>query len=378
MKKLLLLSLLSLFSFHSVNAQIVDESASFQAEPTQPPPMMRIQQVVTDGVPQVATAPARPVPMAVAPELGQPRPWLYQGALEMIGIEYLEFLKVKPTDDFATLEPQQQRDCDRRYQTVLNDSKIDIRIAFGYFDWSAGQDIIVQGLNFGMSPSADIGGLKAMEKLLTTPCQGNLQACGFVKSVTAANLYTKQVVIRGQSYAVEVRMSQPSLTEFYKDNAARKEEQSARSQQTKEFYMQALQEADFALYIGHSRNGGGPDFNFPVLKEDGHANYNGYYLPNQFGLKMMIEAFGKSGRQAPIVGIFSCDSRDHFYDRLRRVAPNTGFITSTRVDTYNNLFAASLGGMDALLRGQCQKSFYQSLRLDPEVKELVTMDNMFN
>lgn len=371
MKKIFLLSFLCVFAFQFAHAWTEDQS--FVAEPAL---TTRLFQVTPAAI--QAVAPTAAVPMAVPVSAQKPRTLIYEGSFNLIGTEYLEFLRAKTTDVFSELDPQQQKDCTRRYSSILNDGKIDIRIAFGFFDWSTGSDIITQGLNFGKSPSADLGGYNSMEKMLLTPCQAQMRFCGFNKDDQEQGLYWKVLEIRGEAMVAEIRMSQPSVTEFYKDNVARKADQDAKSLATKEFYMKALQEADMALYIGHSRSGGGPDFNVPILKEDGHANYEGFYQPNKPGLKMMIEALTKSGRQAPIVGLFSCDSRNHFLARLKKAAPNTGFITSTRVDTINNLFAASLGSLDAVLRGQCQKSFYQSLRLDPEVKDLITMDNMFN
>lgn len=356
----------------------VAKKAAQQQQATKPA-VQPAKTVVQPVKPAASTpAPVAPQPAVLSAVAKKDRPLLYEPSFDLIAKEYIALLNTKTTDDYTQLDATQKNYCDRRYNTILNDRKIDIRISFGYFDWSTGSDIGSQNLNFGKSPSVDLGAYKSMQNTLTAPCQTEMSVCGFTASTQEVGLYTKTLVIRGETYTAEVRMSQPSVSEFYNENLAQKEQQQAKSDATRDFYVKSLQEADYAIYIGHSRNGGGPDFYPPILKEDGHADYNGYYLPKKIGLKTILEAFKSSSRQAPMMALFSCDSKDHFLSQLQAVAPRTGFVTSTRVDTINNLFAASLGSMDALLRGQCQKSFYQSLRLDPRAQDLMTMDNMFN
>lgn len=315
--------------------------------------------------------------LSVNPGDATPRRLIYETSFLKSGQQVVDLLKSTPNDDLANLSADKKALCERRYQTILNDQKIDIRLAFGYMDWSTEKEIGYEGLNFGRSPSTDLAAYQVAEKFLLAPCQEQLQVCGFSKSPTEEGLYTKTVVIRGQTYPVELRMRQPSLTEFYQTNMQRKNEQIAKSEETRSFYMQALQDADLAIYMGHSRNGGGPDFYPPVLLPTGHPDYNGYYIPRQAGVKMMTEALTSSGHQAPAMSLMSCDSRNHFLQKLNSIAPHTGVISSTQLVTFDLIFGVTLSSVDALLRGQCQKSFYQEIRITPDAKEMITMDNMF-
>lgn len=350
-----MLSILSMLPFHFAQAnsgiQNFDESQSF------------------------VTPPASPQSLEFS-LFGGPRRYVYETSFINAGNQVVSLLQATPNDDFTTLDPAKKVQCERRYQTVLNDQKIDIRIAMGYMDWSTGGSISYEGTNFGKSPSNDLGGYRAMERFLLASCQGNLQVCGFQKSTQEAGLYTKTVSIRGRTYPVELRMRQPSLTESYDTNMQRSAEQTAKSAETRNFYIQALQNADMAIYFGHSRNGGGPDFNPPILLGNGHPDYNGYYLPKQIGAKMVTSALAQSGHQTPIMSLMSCDSQEHFFNKINAVAPSTGVISTTRIVIFEHLFAATLSEVDSLLRGQCQKSFYQAIRTAPATDD-ITMDHMF-
>ncbi len=45
-----------------------------------------------------------------------------------------------------------------------------------------------------------------------------------------------------------------------------------------------------------------------------------------------------SDRQAAVIGLMSCDSRDHFLRKVRAVAPHTGVITSMAVLSANEVY----------------------------------------
>ena len=82
-------------------------------------------------------------------------------------------------------------------------------------------------------------------------------------------------------------------------------------------------------------------------------------------------------KKAPIIGVMACNSRDLFLRKLRAVAPDSGFITTLDVSTVAEPFTATLGAIDSLMRGQCQKSFYQSIRMTSRNQQYITMDGMF-
>ncbi|MNL56698.1 hypothetical protein D3C87_1802100 [compost metagenome] len=90
----------------------------------------------------------------------------------------------------------------------------------------------------------------------------------------------------------------------------------------------------------------------------------------------MINALN-SGRQAPIIGMMSCNARYKFLGPLRKAAPDSGVITSTAILDIDIVYTAMIGAVDAILRGQCQKSFYESIRMTNKNRKYMTMDGMF-
>jgi hypothetical protein len=302
--------------------------------------------------------------------------YLYEGDFYRKGADYISLLQGVATDNLEALPADQKAACQKRYEGILDDGVIDIRIPIGYFDWTIGRDVVTEGNNYGLSPSIDIGAYSAMKKLLTATCRGSVQFCGFRQD--GDYKFSKQVNVHGRGYQVRLEMGFSSVSESFATNMGRKSgEQTQRSSYMEDFFKSGLRNADAVFYLGHSRNGGGPDFKPPVLIEGmNKVNYKGYYQIKRPGYGVMMA--GLSGRHQPaILGLMSCDSRDHFVSSLRSAAPRTGVISSTAVITIDEVYTALIGGVDALLRGQCQKTFYKSLRLTPRNQTYITMDGVF-
>lgn len=304
--------------------------------------------------------------------------YLYESTFLNMGRNYLQLLGGKSTDSLANLAPDKKIKCLQRYSPILTDGVIDIRIALGYFDWTTGTDVYVEGRPFGVSPSLDIGAYYSLKDLLLTPCYGKARFCGFRQDGNSAYRFYRDVQIHGQTYRAQVEVHFSSATEYLDQNQkSYRSEQQRRSGFAETFFVKGLQNADAVFYFGHSRNGGGPDFSPPVFVSGRNkVNYDGYYKPKQPGFKKMASAL-KSEKKTPILGLMSCASRDHFLSRLRKLAPGTGVITSLDVLNVDEVYTAMIGGVDAILRGQCQQSFYQSLRMTKNNQKYITMDGMF-
>jgi hypothetical protein len=293
-----------------------------------------------------------------------------------MGSKYISLLNNLSTDNLATLPLAEQTACQQRYSRILNDDLIDIRIPIGYFDWTIGKEVVKDGVRYGFSPSIDLGAYSALKKLLTSSCRGSTQFCRFAQN--GSYKFSKGVEIHGKKYQVRLEMNFASASElFNKNTEANNSNQEQRSQYMEDFFRSSLQNADAIFYLGHSRNGGGPDFKPPILMSgQNKVNYEGYYKPQRPGYKMMMSALSVL-RKPSIIGLMSCDPRDHFVESLRNAAPQTGVISSTAVVTIDEVYTALIGGVDALLRGQCQKTFYKSLRLTSRNQTYITMDGMF-
>lgn len=301
---------------------------------------------------------------------------LYEDEFYRMGASYVSLLNDLLNEDYESLPPAQKAFCVKKYNKILEDKIIDIRIPIGYFDWTIGREVVKDGRNYGYSPSIDIGAYSALRNLLTKPCAGQSLFCDFIQE--KEYIFTRVVTIRGRSYAARVEAYFSSVTELIDRNTGRAGgDQRQRSDYVARFFKNSLAGADAVFYLGHSRNGGGPDFDPPVLVPGTNkVDYNGYYKKKRPGYFMMMSALS-GGNQPAILGLMSCDSRDHFMQSLRSKAPETGVITSTAVITVEEVFTALIGGVDAVLRGQCQKGFYKSLRMTTRNQTYITMDGMF-
>lgn len=306
--------------------------------------------------------------------------YLYEGNFYRSGKNYLQSLANTSNDRLENLDGNQKNICENLYGTLLKDNVLDIRIALGYFDWTTGSSVSMDRQNYGLSPSIDIGAYAALRALLTASCRGNNKLCGFRQDSSNMYLFTRPITVHGRNYTARVEVHFSSATELISRNTGRNSaDQADRSRHTENFFQNGLKNADLAYYFGHSRNGGGPDFNPPVfLPGQNKLNYAGYYKAKQPGMRKMISSLEDSAKPARILGMFSCDSRDHFLRKVRSTSPTTGVITSLDILTVDEVWTSMLGSLDSVLRGQCQKSFYQSIRMTSRNQRFMTMDGVFN
>lgn len=299
---------------------------------------------------------------------------LYEGSFDVLAKNYIELLEKVPADNWAETAPGKREFCQQRYEGLLEDGVLDIRIAVGYFDWTTNLPTTA----YGVSPSIDPSAFVSLRKFLLSPCRSNSRFCGFVQDPSNMQAFMRYVQIQGQTYLARIEIQYSSATEYLSMNLGQARGlQQMRTQYAERFFANALQKADAALYFGHSRDGGGPDFAPPVfIQGQNKVDYQGYYIPRKIGLQKMVEALSDADQPAPVIGLFSCDSRGHFLREIREAARESGLISSTAVINIEEAYTAMIGATDALLRGQCN-SFYKSIRLTPNNAKSITMDGMF-
>ncbi|WP_291515643.1 hypothetical protein [Bdellovibrio sp. ArHS] len=304
--------------------------------------------------------------------------YIYEARFDVMGRNYLDRLDDKATDNLDALPASKRALCVQRYKDILDDGQIDIRIALGYFDWTTGSNVYAEGRSFGLSPSLDLGAFAALRKLLLSPCSGRARFCGFTQDPSNVYRFRREVIVHGVKYPARIDVHFSSATEFLESNLGRmSREQNERTSFMDSYFAKALENADAVFYFGHARNGGGPDFSPPVfVRGRNKVDYDGYYEVQRPGLKKMLAALS-GPKKTPILGLMACNSRDHFLKKVRATAPHTGVITSLDVLNVDEVYTATIGGIDAILRGQCQQTFYQSLRLTPNNQKYITMDGMF-
>lgn len=223
--------------------------------------------------------------------------------------------------------------------------QVRLTLALGYFDGFHSEGLSYNGVDYGKHAAVDPFLRSAVHAVLTRPCQGQNQLCGFQEG--GGDDVEKRYVRAGQ----EVRLLSGALTPFYQENVRRRsQEQSSRSVRAEQAFLNSFNDSDMVIYVGHSREGGGPDFRPARLSSSGQVDYP-FYKARKEGLRRVIEAISGGQRKAGSFAIVSCDSSDHFLRDLRRAGPNLELITTRGKNIRaEKLLAAGLLSAELFLR----------------------------
>lgn len=275
--------------------------------------------------------------------------------------EYLQLIEKSPVHRAVPSGGQPQ--CLPVFKNVVDKGQMDIRYALGYFDDSQGIDIIYDKKNLGLSPSLDIEVFYVLRAFLTKKCQGSRLLCGFKESGVHTQgriVLSKKISLYGKEIAVAITLTHASASaSFSRNQNELKERQAFLTRQSEENYFGGLGLADVVFYNGHSRNGGGPDFNPPILDSTLHVNYNGYYKIERPGIKRVLSLLKNNPNKDSVIGFFSCYSQSHFYNALLKANPRQRMVLSSDTINYLDSFQASLGYLEGLLKGECGENLAQ-------------------
>lgn len=264
--------------------------------------------------------------------------------------------------------------CRESYKRVLDSRKLNVRIALGYFDTSDGSTREVSGVDYGKNFSEDIFAALAFKWVLKLPCSEGLAACGFIQDPLNPHVLTRKVRFPdGRDVDVSVEIRHSSLTPFYHVNTqARAAEQKALTASTSDFFFGGVHAADVLLYIGHARNGGGPDFAPPPLTKDRRVDYS-HYKKSRPGISQLLKEMQAPGSKPLLIGLLNCLTEHHFGKNLRQVTESTGsktgFVLTNGFDAskrshltdYDDAMKGSLAIVDGLMKMQCLSGFQEGL-----------------
>lgn len=259
---------------------------------------------------------------------------------------------------------EDRQSCTQFYSRFQASRSLRIQVSFGYADDSSGTPYVFEKKSLGYHAAVDGAYADAFRRSLLAPCLGSLQACEFREESPGRFIKTVAAPPNGAPLHVEVLLDHSALTPLHKLNTGtRREEQRRKSAAARAAYLGALRSSDVILYIGHSRNGGGPDFSPPLLRKDGRVDYRGYYMKKRPGLSLMLQALRDRPEPPPLLGLYSCYSELQFGKRLSEASPGTGFILSGTDGTMelDNNSNAAFATIDSLLRFQCYSGFQQEL-----------------
>lgn len=239
-------------------------------------------------------------------------------------------------------------------QETSQDTEINISLSFGYMDFLKDVDDYYAALAFGTQ--------------MTSRCYRGQFACGFTQDPDDRGVFRKEVQMLGpdgllRRRIVKLHMRYSSVTPDERLNrGARKADQDRRTESSRLFFADALEHSDMVMYVGHARDGGGPDFAPPVVSSETHRTDFDWYHQHHPGTDLVHQALNSTSTPPKIIGIFACYSQAHFYEQLRHDAPKAGLILSG-----NNEFEAAVGqavaSLDSVLGLRCEDDFKKSINV---------------
>ena len=250
----------------------------------------------------------------------------------------------------SKLENSTAESCLKSYSTLVEDSELSFHLAFGYKDARPFRFV------------ADRYEKMYFAGRLTKPCDEGITACGFERSKSDPDVFTKSVKDTfGKPVLVKVMLTTSSVGPDDEENRINPYQRWL-SQKVENAFKDSIKKMDVVLYSGHSRAGGGPDFRPPVLYKNNHVAY-GPYKKKQPGLKLILnslEASKTSG--AKIIGLFSCASNQLFVNAVQTAKPGVGVISSSALiyhaDALENMYMT----LDSIMSAKCYNEFSEKIK----------------
>jgi hypothetical protein len=244
----------------------------------------------------------------------------------------------------------EKKKCVATWSDFYSKPEIDIRYVFGYGDDS--DDSVVD----------DTLSRQMFVDRVMSACDSNVRVCGFARSADDADLFEKTVVgPTGEKHKIKLRLTASSNSTSDRINQAFSQEQKEKSENAKKVFYAGIGEADMLMYVGHARDGGGPDFSPAIRrKADGKIDYD-HYSKNKPGLEDLTKALTMSRNTPKILGFLACNS-ERWLGRLVRMAPKSGLLlSSTDNIAAEAALAQAYAALDSVLWQRCEKSFNGSM-----------------
>lgn len=256
--------------------------------------------------------------------------------------------------------------CKAFYDKVYADGTVSFSVGLGYFN-TEDDDYTYMGKDYG-DAVLDPYAYKAYLNTLTSRCgaRNPTKACGF--SGRSGTLSKSMKTPSGRKINVVIHIANGAASTQNSTNANSNGDMSAaqlqQSKYARSVFFGGIQNGtDVAIYMGHARSGGGPDFYAPRLLSNGHVNYASYKKQRE-GIGTLVSALKKAtsaGHSPKVVAILACNSAGLFAGRMANASPDTMLITANSLFNDSDFYPTGLGVIDNVLNERCGSSFTRTL-----------------
>lgn len=234
---------------------------------------------------------------------------------------------------------------DFNLKSRLKKADLDVRVFFGYKDTRPARFV------------ADRYESLLFVQALTRSCNEEQSACGFESDEANSDFETEiysKIIEAPDGYEKKIRIAVYSSSAGADDEDNQKNPfQKWKSQSTKLAFTEGLKKADVVFYNGHSRAGGGPDFGSPKLNSNRHVDYQ-WYQNKQPGFQLMTNCL-KNASASPLkmVGLFSCQSKQHFAKQLEKSKAGLEVISNETLLYFSDAINESLKALSEIMKLKC-------------------------
>lgn len=190
--------------------------------------------------------------------------------------------------------------------------------------------------------------MSLVETLLKPCASQETQVCGFQRHQSDADMFEKTILPAPHEKKVIVRIVASSLGPDDEENR-KNPYQKIYSQNTKQEFDRGLFNYDEVFYVGHSRDGGGPDFGPPQLTKKNHVHYD-WYIKEKPGLRDLQKSLKVPHLKARTLGLISCASEKQFKSALNTINPSINLVTTKHLVYYQDALQQVLQELDQSIK----------------------------
>jgi hypothetical protein len=234
-----------------------------------------------------------------------------------------------------------KQNCESSLLDFYKKPVVDLSIVFGYKD---ARPALFVGDRYEKS---------ALVERLLEPCVSTDRACGFTRDRAQEPEMLSRIILGPDDKPKTIRIRITESSVGPNDEANRSDpEQSRQSSHARQAFIEGLSHAEAVFYIGHARNGGGPDFSPPQIRKDGHVDYS-WYESRRPGLSELLKDLKASAHPPQLLGLFSCFADRHFSKQIRSAAPGVALLTSSGWLYYQDALSQVASALDDLFSLRC-------------------------